>query len=128
MSKISMNKWQQFHHENKTWLRSLDYFGQENIALKFRLSEVLEHSTNKKFLDEAEEFQNKFLSKDELIKELKEEILLQQKRFADLSEHDNAALKAILNMHNKLGAQLENLENGFGHLKYEFNKYISSIL
>ena len=61
MASVKLSKPDQFHHENKTWRRLLDFFKQENSFLKTRLSEVLDKSTDKNFLALAEHFQNKFI-------------------------------------------------------------------
>ena len=63
-----------YKHESLMWVRSLEFFKQENNYLKNRLSEVVDKTTNKYFLAEAEHFQNQFIIKDEFIDELKHDV------------------------------------------------------
>jgi len=60
----------QFEHENQAWERSLEFFKQENILLKYRLSEMVDNIEENNFLQMAEYFQNELLMKDEILNEL----------------------------------------------------------
>lgn len=124
-----ISKPEQFHHENKTWERSLEFFKQENTFLKVRLSEVLDHKTNKDFLALAEQFQNQFILKDEYIDELRHDVREQEQM---LKEHfillkpelENKLVKKQVRLRN----EMEYLEKDFTHLRNEFNKYLASVL
>jgi len=59
MASVKISIPDQYHHENKTWNRLLEFFKQENTFLKNLLAEVLDHNTNKKYLALAKQFQNK---------------------------------------------------------------------
>ena len=85
MSLVKITKPDQFHHENKTWNRMLEFFKQENILFKNRLSEVVDNSTDKGFLALAEHFQNRFIIKDEYIDELRHDINEQDKKLTESS-------------------------------------------
>ncbi len=61
----------QFEHEDLAWERGLEFFRQESIFLKFRLSEMVDNIEEKNFLQMAEYFQNELLMKDEMINGLK---------------------------------------------------------
>ncbi|MBL7703606.1 MAG: hypothetical protein JNM14_15250 [Ferruginibacter sp.] len=116
---------EQLHHENKAWVRLLEFFKQENYFMKNRLSEVLDHAVDKDFLALAEQFQNKFILKDEYIDELRHDINKQDQLLNDLEGRvDNKMAK----MHSKLKDQMEYFEKDFNKLKDEFNKYIYSAL
>ncbi|MGB4845198.1 MAG: hypothetical protein WBP16_12095 [Ferruginibacter sp.] len=126
MTPIKITKPDQFHHENKTWTRLLEFFKQENTFLKNRLSEVVDHRTDKEFLALAEQFQNKFILKDEYISELRHDINAQNNDLLNASD---------IVSHNKLGKRQEKLRNemeyfekDFNSLRNEFNKYLSSVL
>lgn len=126
MSPVKISKPDQFHHENKTWIRMLDFFKQENIILKNRLSEVLDHSSDKAFLALAEQFQNKFILKDEYIDELRHDM---NKQETDLGEEkDNVVNLKLLKRQEKLRNEIEYFEKDFNQLKNDFNKYLSSFL
>ena len=124
MAPVKISKPDQYHHENKTWGRLLDFFKQENIFLKNRLSEVVDHSADKDFLALAEQFQNKFIIKDEIIDELRHDINLQS---VDLiNRNDSLVDSKIIKRQEKLRNEMEYFEKDFIQLKNEFNKYLSS--
>ncbi len=126
MATVKISRPEQFLHENKTWNRLLEFFKQENAFLKTRLAEVVDHRTDKEFLTLAEQFQNKFIIKDEYIDELRHDVNLQQQ---GLNEKDNEQLdRNTLKKQEKLRNEMEYFEKDFTKLKNEFNKYLSSVL
>jgi len=126
MAPVKLSKPDQFHHENKTWVRMLDFFKQENSFLKNRLSEVLDVSTDKNFLALAEQFQNKFILKDEYIDELRHDINKQELNLKDTSQ--NTVDNKLIRLQEKLRNEMEYFEKDFNKLKNEFNKYVSTTL
>ncbi|MEO6251957.1 MAG: hypothetical protein ABIO79_01515 [Ferruginibacter sp.] len=126
MALIKISKPDQFHHENKTWGRLLEFFKQENTFLKNRLSEVVDHSSGKDFLALAEQFQNKFILKDEYIDELRHDINEQD---TNLVNNKNSSVdNKLLKRQEKLRNEMEYFEKDFSLLKNEFNKYLSAVL
>ena len=117
---------EQFHHENKTWIRLLEFFKQESYFMKNRLSEVLDHSVDKNFLALAEQFQNKFILKDEYIDELRHDINKQDQLLNNVSgvPVDNKLTKT----QEKLRNEMEYFEKDFIKLKNEFNEYLYSVV
>ncbi len=126
MSPVKISTSDQFHHENKTWSRLLDFFKQENSFLKNRLSEVLDHSADKNFLALAEQFQNKFILKDEFIDELRHDINNQDEDLNGSAE--KAVNSKLAKRQEKLRNEMEYFENDFNKLKNDFNKYLSTVL
>jgi seryl-tRNA synthetase len=126
MAPVKLSKPGQFQHENKTWVRMLDFIKQENSYLKTRLSEVLDHSTDRDFLALAEQFQNKFILKDEYIDELRHDINHQEQRLHEI-EGDTVNDK-LTKRQEKLRNEMEYFEKDFNKLKNEFNKYLSTML
>jgi hypothetical protein len=126
MSPIKIKNSDQFHHENRTWIRVLEFFKQENTFLKNRLAEVLDHGTDKDFLALAEQFQNKFISKDEYIDELRHDINVQD----EILRHNSGSYVEvkIIKKQEKLRNEMEYFEKDFSMLKNEFNKYLSGVL
>jgi hypothetical protein len=124
MSPVKLSKPDQFHHENKTWSRMLEFFKQENAFLKNRLSEVLDHSTDRNFLALAEQFQNKFILKDEYIDELRHDINEHDRSLGNNPEND--VDNSITRRQEKLRNEIEFFEKDFNNLKNEFNKYLST--
>ncbi len=125
MPPVKIRKTEQFHHENRTWIRLLEFFKQENYFMKNRLSEVLEHQVDKDFLALAEQFQNKFILKDEYIDELRHDI---NKLDQILNEIPG---EWISNKHNatqvKLKNEMDYFEKDFNKLRNEFNEYLYSV-
>lgn len=126
MPTVKLSKADQFHHENRTWGRMLEFFKQENSYLKTRLSEVLDHNSDKNFLALAEQFQNKFILKDEYIDELRHDVN-QQEHTLDILGEDYLNDK-LIKRQEKLRNELEYFEMDFIKLKNEFNKYLSTNL
>lgn len=126
MSPIKISKPDQFHHENKTWGRLLEFLKQENTILKNRLSEVVDHNSDKEFLLLAEQFQNKFILKDDYIDELRHDINTQE--FNLINRKDNLLDTKLLKRQEKLRNEMEYFEKDFNQLKNEFNKYLSAVL
>ena len=126
MAPVKISKPDQFHHENKTWTRLLEFLKQENIFLKNRLAVVVDHRADKEFLALAEQFQNKFVLKDEYIDELRHDINVQDDDL--LKARDNASQTKLCKRQEKLRNEMEYFEKDFNSLKNEFNKYLSLLL
>src|SRR6478609_577274 len=87
MSTANISKPGQYHHENKTWSRLLEFFKQENTFLKNRLAEVLDNNIDKDFLARAEQFQNRFIILDEFIDELRHDINVHDRKLGESEDH-----------------------------------------
>jgi len=123
------NKLEQFHHENLTWVRSLDFFKQENNFLKNRLSEVVDNTSDKDFLAQAEHFQNQFIIKDEFVDELKHDVNEQEKTLMDrYIKTGNGIDEQVIQRQKNLREQMEYLEKDFTNLRNEFNNYLTLFL
>jgi len=123
------DKLEQFHHENKTWVRSIDFFKQENAFLKNRLSQVVDKSFDKNFLAQAEHFQNQFIIKDEFMDELKHDVneqgrILKDRYLKTGQDLDEQAERRQMNLRD----QIEFLERDFTKLRNEFNTYLAQML
>lgn len=123
------NKLDQFHHENMTWVRSLDFFKQENNYLKNRLSEVVDNISDRSFLAQAEHFQNQFIIKDEFVDELKHDVNEQDKILTDrYIKTGNMIDEPVILRQKNLREQMEYLEKDFTTLRNEFNNYLTLFL
>ncbi len=117
---------EQFIHENRTWLRLLDFLKQENTVLKNRLAEVLDHESSKEFLAQAEHYQNLFIIKDEFIDELRHDVNVQVQ---SLTAKFNGKLdEKMQKKQEKLRNEMEYMEKDFTKLKNEFNRYLATSL
>jgi hypothetical protein len=127
--KIVSNKLQQFHHENMTWIRSLDFLKQENSHLKNRLSEVVDITTDRTVLAQAEHFQNQFIIKDEFLDQLRHDVNEQERILTDrYVRTGNSVDEYVTNRQKKLREQMEYLEKDFTSLRNEFNRYLTVTL
>jgi len=107
-------KQNQFEHEHTAWLRSLEFFKQENALLKYRLSEMVDNNEDDLFLQMAEHFQNELLLKDELLNTLLKDLhgLQNSEKLSD----------KMISRQNKLRNEILEFEKSFLHLSNEFNK------
>ncbi len=120
---------QHFLHEYQTWERILDFFKLENAFLKTRLAEFLDDDSNDNFLQLAENFQTQFLQKDELINDLKADIIkMEATAMKKKATYDKISFITIERIQKKLRNEMEQLERDFLILKNEFNKCIVSAL
>jgi hypothetical protein len=120
---------EQFHHENMTWVRSLEFFKQENNYLKNRLSEVVDINSDKTFLAQAEHFQNQFIIKDEFVDELKHDINEQERILMEkYIKAGNVVDETVIVRQKNLREQIEYLEKDFTSLRNEFNNYLTKTL
>ena len=126
MPPVKISMIEQFHHENKTWIRLLEFIKQENYFMKNRLSEVLDHSVDKDFLALAEQFQNKFILKDEYIDELRHDVNHQDQILTD--SYGGMLDNKMTKTQEKLRNEMDYFEKDFYRLKNEFNTYLSSVL
>jgi len=117
---------EQFHHENKTWIRLLDFFKEENSFMKNRLSVVLDNSMDKSFLALAEQFQNKFILKDEYIDELRHDVKKQDGQLSKVQQEESID-DGLSKNQGKLRNEMDYFEKDFNNLKSDFNKYLSSV-
>ncbi len=124
------NKYIQFIHENDTWLRTLDYFRQENIYLKNRLAQIAKAALNPTLLSELETYQNRFVDKDTVLSILRFDIIRQN----DLINSYNAMesgpeiLFKIQSNQAALREDMQHVERAFNSLKFDFNNYLAAIL
>jgi seryl-tRNA synthetase len=128
---MALIKTDQFHHENMTWERMIEFFKQENSFLKNRLAQVLDHDgpVVEAFIALAEQFQNQFILKDEFFDELRHDIHDQQKKLAQAGKENNTEMnKKIIKQQEKLRNEMAWLEKDFTRLKNEFNNYLLKVL
>ena len=101
-----------------SWLRLIEFYRQENALLKYRLSELVDDSEDKKFLQLAEHYQNEFLLKDETLKKLLKNV----RQYLDWLEDGNENASAILNNHHIFRNEILRLEESFISVSAKFNQ------
>jgi hypothetical protein len=112
-----------------TWLRSIDFFRQENTHLKTRLAEVVDSTSDKEFLAQAEHFQNQFIIKDEFLDELRHDVNEQERSVIEKNKGRDLYIDEFFKTRQQhLRGQMEYLEKEFTSLRNEFNHYLSLTL
>ena len=126
MAEVEISKPGQFSYENRSWIRLLEFFKQENTLLKNRLAEVVDQQADRDFLALAEQFQNKFIIKDEFIDELRHDVNIQLQEI--IKTDDSSTNQKLIKKQGMLRNEMEYFEKEFTSLKNEFNKYLSNYL
>ena len=125
MTPTPANILEQYHHEAMTWLRSIDFYKQENSHLMNRLSEVVDGTTDRDFLAQAEHFQNQFIIKDEFMDILRHDVNEQQSRLMEKHRKREPFLdKSLETSQLGLREQVAYLEKDFTELRNDFNRYL----
>lgn len=122
--------WQQFHEETMAWLRSLEFLRQENSHLKNRLAEVVDGSTDRDFLAQAEHFQNQFIIKDEYLDEMRHDVNGQERNLqqGEVHRRETGMDERLRQLQRRLRGQMDYLEREFTGLRNQFNDYIDGRL
>jgi hypothetical protein len=123
-----LNKADQFLQECVGWLRLLDFLKQENSFLKTRLSSVVDYETNRDFLNEAEQYQNIFLLRDEFINEIIKDAKTQHDIVRQVLSLEKTIDERTNRQQLKLRNEVERLERDFIKMKNDFNKALYKLL
>ncbi len=114
----------QLQIEINTWKRLLNFFRDENVCLKNRLSDILKDGFDRRLLEEFENFQTKFIKQDEVISFLRndtaelDKLLLNEKSGVEIS--DSRIDKKLEHLRNNMA----NYKREFFQLQLNFNTYI----
>ena len=103
----------QFQKESESWKRMLEYIQMENSCLKTRLSDVVSEDGRKELLAEAENFQNRFIRKDEVISLVRRDIREFDTLLLNSLEAGNINLAETSKKQKKLRTEMETLEQRF---------------
>lgn len=124
---ISSNT-QQYIFENSSWIRLIEYLHQENTHMKNRLSEIIDQIINKESLGLAEQYQSKFLTKDDLYDHMLDVLTGQASKWKELASKPGSAISAeIKRTHKKIREQMELIEHDHTLIKQDYNTYLSSL-
>ena len=115
----------QLQYESGSWKRLLVFMMDENIHLKYRLSEFLKDKFDKNLLEEVESFQSNFLKEDDLIGFLRNDVAELDKLLVREIFEDGKIINEIDRRLKNLRNNIMNAERQFGKLKSEFNSYLS---
>ena len=113
---------EQFLYEVQSWGRALDFYKQENAFFKTRLSQVVDHDSDKLFVAAAENFHNKFIVTDEYIADLGRDIRLQMDIIKQALNADPEKEKLMGVRQKKLRGAMSRFEKEIYCLKTDFNE------
>lgn len=108
----------QIKHELMSWLRLIEFYRQENALLKYRLSELVDNSNDRNFLQIAEYFQNEFLLKDDALKRMIKDL----HEYSDIVENQEEVYPHLLSTHNNLRKEILQFKEKYSRLSTEFNE------
>lgn len=117
---------EQLQIEIETWKRFIDFFREENIHLKNRLSNILKNRFDTTLLEQMDNFQSKFIMHDELIVFLKKDIQELDKLIAIEKTNDHIANELLDQKLHKFRSNLVSSEKQFYQLQLDFNGYLSA--
>src|SRR5215212_807994 len=107
MNTATQNEYQ-LEAEYKRWEILLSSLKNENAFLILKLSEALEQKEDKEFISKAEYFQNEFITKDEYIKELENDIRVELQLL--IGTRDAQVPVKLLKKHEKLRNEITYLQ------------------
>ena len=110
----------QFVQEHTEWDRRLEFITQENALLKFRLSEMVDVSEDKNFLQQAEDFQNELLLIDEKLIMHSKELKSLSNSFKQLN--NTKEKEQLIRQHGNLRKSISQIAEDFLHFTNQFNK------
>lgn len=108
-------------NEQNSWKFKMEHFKQENVLLKYRLSEMVDDNEGNNFLQKAEYFQNELLIVDVSLDRLSGEL----EKFSGLlrkNKNDNLLPDKIKTEYNKLKKSWVYFEDRFLSLSKEFTE------
>ena len=123
---MSVLKLRQLQYESDTWKRLLGFLADENMHLKYMLSEVLKNGFNEDLLDEAENFQSRFVKEDELIHFLRISVAELDDLLVREVFEDGKIIKEIHQRLKNLSDNILHVQEQFTKLKSEFNSFMSA--
>ncbi|MEO6837400.1 MAG: hypothetical protein ABI261_07065 [Ginsengibacter sp.] len=113
-------KYNQFEQEWNLCKNKLEHFKQENVLLKYRLSEMVDNNEGSKFLQLAEYFQNELLITDEKLKKLFHKHEEFSNKHLD-PENEKTLSEQIISDYKGLIKEIIQFEKKFVKFKKEFN-------
>ncbi len=122
---MPQKKMEQLKIETGTWKRLIDFFMEENVNSKNRLSNILKDRFDRKLLDEFEKFHSEFMKQDEVINLLRSEITELDKLLLNQKINDGISPELIDRKVENLRHNLSDSERRFSELQLDFNRYLS---
>jgi hypothetical protein len=115
----------QLQIEISTWKRFLNFFRDENVCLKNRLSDILMTGFEKMLLEELENFQTKFIKHDEAINLLRNDLAELDKLLSNQKPGNQINGNTLIRKLDHFRNNIINSEKQFGQLQLKFNTYLA---
>jgi hypothetical protein len=115
-------------YESDQWGRLLAFLKQENAFCKARLAEAVATLDDEGGVEEAEEFNDQFLSQDSMIEYLENELKKHRKLLQKDLYGDEQVLKNIIKSQRIFGRNIQNAEEIFSRTRRRFSIYLLSLL
>lgn len=113
--------------ETGTWKRLIDFFMEENIQAKNRLSGILRDDFNNELLDGLEDFQTRFIKQDQVIHLLRVDITELDKLIAGDCD-DVGTAKQVDSGLDHLRSNICNSGKLFFELQTDFNRFLTKYI
>jgi len=105
--------------ECSAWLATLNLLKEESYALKSKLSEALDNTTDKALLAEAENFHNLFIVRDEYIRDIAADTKNHEKKLGEILSK-NPTDRQWMKPQEKLRNEIAYLERDFSEMRTNF--------
>ncbi len=125
---MGMLKLKQFQSEADTWKRMLAFVMEENVLLKFRLSEIMKEAPELLPLDDLEMFQSLFIEQDRFITFLRNELLEFDKLLVRETFEDGKLYRKLAAHQKSLRKTIRDAEKNFSKLKSDFHEFVIETL
>lgn len=114
----------QYVYETESWLRMIGFISEETIYFRLRLADVVSTAVASEILEEAEKFQEDFLSQDRIVAYLSGEIHKQSQLLEKGSHPDEQFLKEIAARQQNIRKDIKKAEALFNGLKDQFLEFL----
>ena len=127
-TKISSNdEIKEFHEEIDSWKKMLNLRMEENVIMKNKLGDLLKKNYKKDYLEQIEEFQNKFIREDEITDMLRNDVI----KFDDLTYgqvfKEEKLRESCERRMEKLRDEIVQSENHYCSLMASFDDFVFKI-
>ncbi len=116
------------HANDLKWKKALQFYKEEIILMRNRLSEVSSKNTSKEIRMVISHFENQFIINSELIDELAHEINLREDKISAELKSNPVAYEHRVMEYSKLNGKIEIFEKLFAQMKIALNKFLSEIM
>lgn len=100
------------------WLQKLEGMQLENTDMKTRLADAVKQAVSPSALEEAEQFQNRFINKDTVISFMRADIKKQSQKLEN-------GTPDIQSWQTRLRSDMEKMETEFDNMRSVFSTYLS---